>query len=117
MPPRLVFANPLLRADAGKAAIVKGPLVYCLEECDNGGNLSALEIKPDVQMTDYFDKSLLGGTNVITLDAQKIVDDSLDGDLYRFKLPKKENTEIKVVPYCMWNNRGKGEMLVWIRLT
>jgi DUF1680 family protein len=37
-------ANPQVRADAGKIALVRGPLVYCLEEVDNGSNLGAMSI-------------------------------------------------------------------------
>lgn len=116
MTPRLVFANPKVRVDEGKAAITKGPLVYCLEECDNGDNLSAIEIKPDADLKEYFDKSLLGGTQVISLMAKKIVEQDWNDNLYRFKPPVKKDVTIKAVPYCLWNNRKKGEMLVWIRL-
>ncbi len=42
--PQFVRANPKVREDAGKTALVKGPLVYCLEETDNGGNLPAIFI-------------------------------------------------------------------------
>ena len=39
VPARFVRANPNVREDVGKTALVKGPLVYCLEETDNGENL------------------------------------------------------------------------------
>ena len=41
---RWVAANPKVREDAGKAALMKGPLVYCLEECDNGDLLSEIYV-------------------------------------------------------------------------
>ncbi len=37
MPVRRVYGNPLVRHVAGKVAIQRGPLVYCLEQADNGG--------------------------------------------------------------------------------
>jgi DUF1680 family protein len=33
---RALFANPLVRQDAGRAALMRGPLVYCVEATDNG---------------------------------------------------------------------------------
>ncbi|KAA6476141.1 hypothetical protein DX928_08630 [Bacillus swezeyi] len=32
-------ANPLVCHNVGKAALQRGPLVYCLEEADNSGQL------------------------------------------------------------------------------
>ena len=42
MKARFVYANPKVRADEGKACIMRGPLVYCLEETDNGEKLKFL---------------------------------------------------------------------------
>ena len=39
MPVRRVYGNPLVRHVAGKVAIQRGPLVYCLEQADNGESL------------------------------------------------------------------------------
>jgi DUF1680 family protein len=114
--PRLVFAHPRVRSDAGKAAVVKGPLIYCLEECDNGNNLSAVEIDADAPLAEHFDSGLLGGTEVVTFKGRKLSEDDWDDTLYGFTPPKKEEITLKAVPYCLWNNRGNGEMLVWIRL-
>ena len=115
--PRLIFAHPKVRSDAGKAAIVKGPLVYCLEECDNGDNLSAVEIDAETSLAGHFAPELLGGTEVITCKGRKLSEDNWGGTLYGFTPPAKEEITLKAVPYCLWNNRGKGEMLVWIRLS
>jgi DUF1680 family protein len=116
MAPRLVFANPNVRSDAGRAAVMKGPLVYCLEECDNGANLSALEIEPGVKLAEHFDPELLGGTQVVTFSGRRLTDEGWGDALYGGTPPKKEKAALKAVPYCLWNNRGGGEMLVWIRL-
>jgi DUF1680 family protein len=42
MPVRRVYGNPQVRQQAGKVALQRGPLVYCLEEADNGANLHNL---------------------------------------------------------------------------
>lgn len=114
IPAQLVYANPKVRADNGKVAVVKGPVVYCLEEADNGKNLGAYEIPKDTVLKEEYDSELFGGTMTIMADAVKVVDDWGD-NLYRTKPPKKEKAALKFVPYCYWNNRGKGEMLVWVR--
>lgn len=114
--PRLVFAHPRVRSDAGKIAIVKGPLVYCLEECDNGDNLSAIEINANTSLAEFYDPNLLGGTTMITFKGQKLSEENWGSNLYDFTPPDKEEIELTAVPYCLWNNRSKGEMLVWIRL-
>lgn len=36
MPVRRVYGNPLVRHQAGQVAVQRGPLVYCLEQADNG---------------------------------------------------------------------------------
>ena len=49
-PAKFVYANPQVRADSGKAAIVRGPLVYCLEEIDNFQNLPAIFVDTDAPL-------------------------------------------------------------------
>ena len=116
MPAHLLYANPQVRADAGKAAIIKGPLVYCLEECDNGGNLSAIEIESNVKINSNYEENLLGGTQVLTMEAYRLDEPEWGSVLYREVPSVKNRTRIIAVPYCLWNNRGKGEMLVWVRV-
>ena len=62
----LVCAHPRVRADVRKLAIVKGPLVYCLEEADNGKNLGALMISAKTALKAEYDPTLLNGTMTIT---------------------------------------------------
>lgn len=114
MEPMLVAAHPRVRADVGKAAIVKGPLVYCLEEIDNGKNLGSIVIKLDCNLQTTFDSQLFGGINTISTKAFRVSEEGWDDQLYRPASMQYEPCSIKAIPYCMWNNRGIGEMLVWI---
>lgn len=114
--PQLYAANPKVRADIGRTAIVKGPLVYCLEQADNGENLQAIQISANAELTEEYRPDLLGGTTVITCRAERISDDGQD-ELYRKARFKTEEAKLTAIPYCLWNNRGEGEMLVWIRTT
>ena len=58
MPAHFVYANPKVRADAGKVAIKKGPLVYCAEQVDNGENLSSIMIDITKPINEYWDDNL-----------------------------------------------------------
>lgn len=114
MPARFVYANPKVRADAGKTALVKGPVVYCLEEIDNFNNLGGVLVDTESQLVEVYEKDLLGGTLTITASALRIAEDD-STELYRTEKPKTEKVKIKYIPYCLWNNREKGEMAVWVR--
>jgi len=115
MPAQFVYSNPKVRADIGKVAVIKGPVVYCLEEIDNGENLGAIEVDTKTKLVEEYENDLLEGTLTILASADKISDEDWNSNLYRTEKPKKEKVKIKFIPYCLWNNRGKGEMLVWVR--
>ena len=113
-PPKFVYANPQVRADSGKVAIMRGPLVYCLEEIDNGQNLPAIFIDTEAGLTEEA-SDLFGGCVVIKAKGKKLDENSVSEELYGTVKPKLEDTGLTAVPYPYWNNRGEGEMLVWIK--
>ena len=113
-PPKFVYANPQVRADSGKVAITRGPLVYCLEEIDNGQNLPAIFIDTEAGLTEEA-SDLFGGCVVIKAKGKKIDENSVSEELYGTVKPKLKDTGLTAVPYPYWNNRGEGEMLVWIK--
>ncbi len=113
-PPHYVYAHPQVRSDAGKAAIVCGPLVYCLEERDNGQNLPSIFADTEQPLTREW-SDLFGGCAVIRGKGRRIVENSWSGGLYSGKKPELADTDFTAVPYPYWNNRGEGEMLVWMR--
>lgn len=115
MPVELVKAHPAVRANAGKAAIQRGPLVYCLEEVDNGSNLSSISLPANCMLTAEHDEKLLGGAVVIEGEALRIDAAAWGESLYSTAEVKELPAVIKAVPYCMWGNRNSGEMAVWIR--
>lgn len=113
IPARLVFGNPHLAADNGKCAVMKGPLVYCLEQADNGTDLSALYLDPDTPLLESRDEDLYGGTTVITAAGFRL--SSGNQELYTTKKPTAMPTTLRFVPYCHWGNREPGEMAVWVK--
>ena len=111
--PRLVYPNELIRACAGQVAIMRGPLLYCIEEMDNPTPLSSLIIDKNTSFTEQWD-SALGG--MITIFADGWRESSPKGAGLYHEMPcKREATRLKFVPYCFWCNRDPGEMRVWIR--
>lgn len=106
-------SSPLVRQNVGKVALQRGPVVYCLEQVDNGENLHGILLPRNTELKAEFVPQLLDGVVVIKAEAERIVQSSWNS-LYR---PADEQTtpvEITAVPYYAWCNRQPGEMLVWI---
>ena len=113
MPVRMVEADPRVYADCGKVAILRGPLVYCLEECDNGPSLGDIRIAAVPSFKASYDPALLGGVTAITFRGSRR-EGKFEG-LYRDYEPARSTETFKAVPYYAWNNRGEGELNVWIQ--
>ena len=115
--PHWVAANDYVRADAGKAALVKGPVVYCLEEVENGKLLSQVCVKPNEEVKEEISpEGLVGNLPALTYPGTRIKNAGLGEQLYGALKIEKEAAQLTAIPYCLWNNRGEGEMLVWHRV-
>jgi DUF1680 family protein len=115
MPVERMEAHPQVRQDAGRVALQRGPLVYCLEEVDNGPNLADVVIPAGAEFSVAFDPQLLGGVAVIGGEALRRDPQGWQGDLYRPAGSKTTRFTFKAVPYYAWANRQPGEMQVWLR--
>lgn len=116
MPAHFTYANPNVRADIGKTAVEKGPLVYCLEEVDNGSLLAGITIDTSVPLMESYEENLLGGTCVIKAKGRRIAAGSRKAcTLYSDMPPAYESTDLTFIPYCYWGNREPGEMSVFIK--
>ncbi len=103
---KIIKCSNNVRANIGKAALSRGPFIYCFEEADNGKNLQMLSISPGSQMT-YKD-------GFIIADGFR---EKPDDKLYtEYKAGVKKNCKIKLIPYYLWGNRGENEMSVYIRI-
>ena len=112
--PRWISANPLVREDAGKAALMNGPYVYCLEETDNCSNLSSVFISTDAVINETEEKALPGGLPALVYEGKKLSGASWDArKLYGEAHFETEPVVLKAVPYGLWGNRETGEMIVW----
>ncbi|MEE2952922.1 MAG: beta-L-arabinofuranosidase domain-containing protein [Pseudomonadota bacterium] len=112
MVPRLIFAHPNVGNDQGRAALARGPLVYCLEGADNGSflNGAVLPAEPAFRCEAIDD---LGGLVRIACGGRRERYET--GALYRSTPPSRDEGTLTFVPYYAWDNREPGEMLVWVR--
>jgi hypothetical protein len=88
----------------GKTALQRGPIVYCLEEADNGDNLQYICLPDEGQLTSEYRGDLLGG--VVVVKGKAMAHSGDDG--------KFISKDISAVPYYSWNNRQTGKMIVWL---
>ena len=113
MPPRRVYANPLVRDAAGQTAIARGPIVYCIEGVDNGRDLSCLRLPRESELRALaYDDALLSG--VVAIEAAAIRE-MPTASLYQEEAPQSKPVTLRAIPYYAWSNRGENEMRVFIR--
>lgn len=115
MPVERIRAHPDVRAAAGRVALCRGPIVYCLEEVDNGPNLAQLVLPKEAELSVEFNDRTLDGVTIIRGIGLRSDSASWRGSLYSPAECERRETPIKAVPYYAWGNREPGEMLVWIR--
>ncbi|MEM6160851.1 beta-L-arabinofuranosidase domain-containing protein [Erwinia sp. P6884] len=117
MPVTRVKGNPLLRHVAGKVAIQRGPLVYCLEQADNGTELHNLQLPAEATFRTLAGTGLLSGKTLLQTEGQRRESGlAASQPLYSFNAGPASFTPqtLTFVPYFSWANRGEGEMRVWI---
>ncbi|MCD9021125.1 glycoside hydrolase family 127 protein [Cohnella sp. NL03-T5] len=116
MPVKRMKSHPLVRETAGKTALQRGPIVYCVEEADNGPNLHHIALDEASEFIVAYEPELLGGLQTITAKGVKRLSDEWGNQLYKAD-ERVQNVPIavKFIPYFAWANRGRGEMAVWVR--
>jgi DUF1680 family protein len=95
MPVRRVGSHPNVHENAGRVAVERGPVLYCVEEADNGRGLDELSLPDQTVLHPQFQPELLNGC--VTLSAE------LNGKSTTF------------IPYHLWGHRGLGQMAVWLK--
>lgn len=114
MPPVRLYAHPGVIMDAGRVALKRGPLVYCVEEADNpGGRVQRLKLPRTSELRTSTRADLFDG--VVTLSADALAIDEGDwSTLYRTNPSREQPATLTALPYYLWANRGQGSMLVWV---
>ena len=114
MEPRLMEAHPQVEADRWQVAIQRGPLIYCLEGCDQSVPLHRLAIRTGNSLETRWEPGLLNGVMVVEGDALALPDEADWGEtLYRPLQPRKP-TRFRAIPYYAWDNREPCPMRVWM---
>ena len=105
MPVRLVRANPAVKADVGKVAIQRGPIIYCAEAADHQTSVLTQLIDSSTTFTGSYQPNLLSGiyplTSLTSLSSLNLLNDLNDLN------------PLNLIPYSTWANRTPGEMAVW----
>lgn len=118
MPVERIAAHPMIRQAAGQVALQRGPIIYCLEEADNGPRLANVVIPPGAALSAAFAPDLLGGAGVITGEALRIEPAAWPDAMYAPQATvetARTPFTFRAIPYFLWANRAPGEMRVWLR--
>jgi hypothetical protein len=100
MPVRRVHAHPNVAADRGRAALMRGPIVYCLEAADQAFPVADFVLPAGAAIAAEARPGLLGGVTVLRGE----------GRLAKSGAP----AAFTAIPYYAWANRAPGAMAVWL---
>jgi DUF1680 family protein len=104
--PRILVADKRVEADRGKIAVQAGPLVYAAEWPDvPDGRVLDLVYDRDLPLQSSLNDTLLNGIMVIETQARRYAGEQSG---------QGEELPVRLIPYYAWNNRGPGEMMVWL---
>ena len=119
MIPRVTVGHGLIEEDRNQAAIEVGPLVYCVESPDTDAPSLEdllLPLNPAFTVTD----GEVAGRPMKVLETTMLRQVTAEADrekLYRtLQAPALERVQVRLIPYYAWDNRGRGEMLIWLPL-
>lgn len=109
---RKVYTNSRVAANTGRVALQRGPLIYCVEGVDNGGDVLSLSLKKDgkVKVSEYLPEKLYG---IQELYAEGFRETGSE-ELYSYNAPQTEPCQVTLIPYYTWGNRGLNQMRVWM---
>ena len=115
MEARQYMADANVREDIGKVAVVRGPIVYCLEEVDNGKDLHLITMASDAKFETEMFK--IRDLDVVSLKAEgfRQKKQEMKGLYCPLTACEEETQTLRFIPYFTWANRGENEMTVWIR--
>jgi len=118
MPVERMVSCPSVAENAGRVALQRGPLVYCLEQCDHAALVRSIVLPDDASLTVRFDPAFGGG--MMLIEGQGVAPRSgrKHEPLYRpAREQGYEKIDIRAVPYFAWDNRQPGPMTVWMPRT
>ena len=125
MRPRLIESNPLVEESKNQVAVMRGPIVYCLEGQDIGKTsdgqvvrINDIAIPTDIQLTEK--TMTISGHEMTVLEGDALLTSQgiwRKDELYRELRPiPKQTVHIRLIPYYAWDNRGIDDMSLWLPL-
>lgn len=118
MPVKLIISDPRVISNTGKAAIKRGPIVYCLEQADNPNtDVWSIGIVSNGALKTRYVPDMLGGVALIEGEGYELrsVPQRLYGELDKANI-KTRKINFRAIPYYAWANREPGPMTLWIPL-
>jgi len=121
MPVRRIECHPYVAENAGRVVLMRGPLLYCVEQADNHDVAPRDLMLNGKEPTVRFKPDLLGGVTVLQAEARSAAPGAgWEDRLYRTVHPREGQTQthatrVTAVPYYAWANREPGKMRVWLR--
>ena len=118
---RLVESNPLVEEAKNQIAVMRGPIVYCLEGQDiaNSVRINDIAIPANIQFIEK--KMTMEGHEMIALEGDAILTNNQawnNETLYReLSKPNPQKVPIRLIPYYAWDNRGIDDMTLWLPLS
>lgn len=107
MPTVFIKSNAKVHENAGRIAVMRGPVVYCGESKDNGNDLKSVKINTSAAAILEDNEFILPS---LRLEGFK----EKDGNELYFEIGDDyEKFDLKLIPYYAFANRGECEMAVW----
>ena len=110
-------SHPLVEETRNQVAVMRGPLVYCLEDKDlpPGVAIENVRIERDAKWQVRHETNLLHGVTVLETQA-RVVSQTKDATALYRRVPavKADAILLRLIPYYAWCNRGVSEMTVWL---
>lgn len=113
MPVRTITAHEKVKADEGRVAVERGPLVYCAEGADNQGFSIFNFLMPQQPQFAVSDQQINGKRDVnFSVKAISVKGKAVEQDVQGN--PTVKDATLTMIPYYAWNHRGPGLMEVWM---
>ena len=103
-----IEANPYVQDNAGRYAVQRGPVVYCMEEIDNGENLRDISLLENSEKKVVCEEGI--PAPVIYMGAERR---PATNQLYSIKNDERVSFTARLIPYFAFANREATDMLVW----
>jgi DUF1680 family protein len=122
MAAQILEANAQVTENTGRVAVQRGPLVYCMEQVDQGEGVALKDVALSAdtassgRFDEKFEKDLLGGVLVLRHPGTAYEESADRSDLYfphDAAPPKSRRIQLTFIPYYAWANRVQTPMQVW----